>query len=120
METEVDTEGKEIRIYRVVAILQLMDDDYPYTEYSTILPLTNDSGKIIGSATLCIDGHVLYGTLLFDYATPERLSVETQEIPIYPHVRIGKDFKVDEVTISTQRPNGPFVPWLGKGELIVR
>lgn len=75
-------------------------------------PVLNDSGKVIGTVNLDIQGSTLVGHFFLDYSTPERLNIEANEVPLYPHLSFRGIFvrapemdrceamEIDSVTLS--------------------
>lgn len=63
------------------------DVDYTHcsVNWSNPLPVCDESGRKIGSVNLFLENNILVGSFSLDYATPERLNIQTG-IPMYPHV----------------------------------
>ncbi len=86
-----------------------------YTKSKVIInnpvPVFNDEKKLIGSAVVNVEGHVISSELFLDYSTPERLNIETKSTPMYPHmdcsssgiyvgsVAVCEELKVESVTL---------------------
>lgn len=76
-------------------------------QYSSPTRVFNDNGKLIGSVLLEVQGNALVGEFFLDYATPERLNIETRSMPLYPHLdsycevaQVGHLTKATLMTIS--------------------
>ncbi len=54
---------------------------------SETIPVKNDSGKVIGAASIEIqDKIVVRADIFLDYFTPERLTIETEGQKLWPHL----------------------------------
>lgn len=94
----------EIKIFNVKADIMYCDDwsgrEEDYTDCNVIfnnpVPILNDNYKVIGSAVLDFNGHILSADIFLDYATPERLNIETKSVPLFPHIDYLANIEVSD------------------------
>jgi hypothetical protein len=83
---------QDVRLYRAQVFLLESTPTHSFSgahvEYLNPLPVYDSTGRLIGGATIvqrALDGSVRVD-LVFDYAVPERLDIETDQ-PVYAHPR---------------------------------
>lgn len=76
------------RTYRMKGVLMEFDGNVPQLVAGTPVETLNDSGGLIGYATVYVDGNKLLAEIDIDYQTPERLLIETGEL-LYPAGTFG-------------------------------
>jgi hypothetical protein len=83
-------EQDTVRLYRARVTLLESNEDIllgeAKIEYLNPLPVLDDTGRAIGGASISSDGDRVVADLVFDYASPERLDIES-DIPVYAHPR---------------------------------
>lgn len=83
---------QDVRLYRAQVYLLGSTSEMSFAgariEYLNPLPVYDDTGKLIGGANVSCEpsGGKLRADLVFDYAIPERLDIETDQ-PVYAHPR---------------------------------
>jgi len=92
---EVVMETDQEKTFEINTDLLHIDDEHQLTRhalYSRCVPIfenpvtvVDSSNKIIGSAVLEMEGKTLVCKMFIDYATPERLEIETG-MHIFPHI----------------------------------
>jgi hypothetical protein len=77
-------EQKDVRLYRTsVTLLEpnvSIRFDGAKIEYVNPLPVHDDTGRVIGGASIAHDGQKVTAEIVFDYATPERLDLENDAV----------------------------------------
>lgn len=101
--------GEETRLYRQTAILAILDT--PHVNYSNVslelvrnpVPVTNDSGEMIGFASVFLSNGKIIAHVAIDYSTPERLAAEVRD-GVRHWVRIeGSVNYLNEIFVDTTR-----------------
>lgn len=70
------------KTFNITAVLAELDNAVK-VQFENPVPVKNEDGKLIGFATLHRSGHRVLGELFIDYATPERLTIETKAEKLY-------------------------------------
>ncbi len=90
METPIDRVilEEDAKVFRVSAVLALLDSPvYDLRkvpiEFPPVVPVFNEEHKKVGFASIWTDKERVMADISFDYASEERLLIETQSIPIY-------------------------------------
>lgn len=60
------------------------------------IPVTDDTGTTIGSASVYVEGKVVMADLFLDYSTPARLDIETGARKLYPFPLGNLTFKIED------------------------
>jgi hypothetical protein len=85
-------DSNDIKVFNINAEVYYLDDQEGANfegcevEIDGPVPVYGDTGKLVGNAVLSVSGRVLNADIYLDYYTPERLNIETNSIPLYPHL----------------------------------
>jgi hypothetical protein len=92
---------KDGRVYRFDADVLRLDDtsikDYSRCRFTfkNPVPVFDSGHKMIGSAVLELIHNTIVGSFSIDYATPERLNIQCDVVPVYPDVEGASIVMVD-------------------------
>jgi hypothetical protein len=69
-------------------------------EHVNPLPVYDDTGRLIGGASVVVEDGRVRADLVFDYASPERLDIETEQ-RVYAHPRGTFRWDVQDLPLSS-------------------
>ncbi len=104
---------EDVKLYRVKTVVANIEDGRIYGARNPV-PVRNDDWKLIGFADVHQEGYRLIGELAIDYATEERLLIETGSERFYPRCYVdipnefangpAKWFRVSDIVLTRSRP----------------
>lgn len=111
--TEIDRvfTDSEVRLLRIRATLLELSPTW-YDPHNTRiqlenpLPIRSEDGRLLGYASVSMEGSRLVADMSIDYATPERLTIQNGSPPLYA-VPVGEVKFAHHVSLSDWNPGKP-------------